>query len=54
MEILSEHKDWIYIGTVVLAFILFLFWNKSKQNSIQNRKRKSFKQRLKDKREGRD
>jgi hypothetical protein len=54
MEILSEHKDWIYIGAVLLAFVIFLFWNKGKQGSIKDRKRRSFKQRLKDKREGRD
>jgi hypothetical protein len=54
MEILSEHKDWVYIGSVLLAFVIFLFWNKGKQGSIKDRKRRNFKQRLKDKREGRD
>ncbi|WP_303685660.1 hypothetical protein [Nonlabens dokdonensis] len=53
MEILSEYKDWIYICGVLLAFVVFLFWNKSKQGSIKDRKRRNFKQRIQEKREER-
>ncbi len=54
MEILREYTDWIYIGGVLLAFVLFLFWNKGKQGSIKDRKRRNFKQRLRDKRDDQD
>lgn len=53
MEILSEYKDWIYIGGVLLAFVVFLFWNKGKQRNIKDRKRRNFKQRIQEKREER-
>lgn len=48
METLTEYKDWIYIIAVLLAFVVFLFWNKSKQGSIKDRKKRSFKQRYKE------
>jgi len=54
MEILSENKDWIYIGAVLLAFVIFMFWNKSKQGSLKDRKRRNFKQRLNEKRKDRE
>ncbi len=54
MEILSKYQDWIYIGGVLLAFIVFLFWNRSKQGNTRNRKRRNFKQRVREKRENRD
>ncbi|BAO55718.1 hypothetical protein [Nonlabens marinus] len=38
------NTDWIYIGAVVLAFFIFLGWNKSRQTSVKNRKRRNFKQ----------
>ncbi|AGC77544.1 hypothetical protein LX97_02260 [Nonlabens dokdonensis] len=53
METLSDYKDWIYIGGVLLAFVVFLFWNRSKQGSIKDRKRRNFKQRIQEKREER-
>ncbi|MEN8817307.1 MAG: hypothetical protein ABF274_10640 [Nonlabens sp.] len=53
MEILSEYKDWIYIGGVLLAFVIFLFWNKGKQGSIKDRKKRNFKKRIQEKREER-
>ena len=40
----AEYQDWIIIGAVVLAFFIFLGWNKSRQRSVKDRKRRNFKQ----------
>jgi FtsZ-interacting cell division protein ZipA len=50
----SEYSDWIYIGVVVLAFFIFLGWNKSRQRSVKDRKRRNFRQSLKEKRATRE
>jgi hypothetical protein len=54
MEILTEYKDWLYIITVCIAFVVFLFWNKNKQGSIKNRKKRTFKQRYREKQESKE
>jgi len=46
--------DWIYIGAVILAFFIFLGWNKSRQTSVKDRKRRNFRQSLREKRAERD
>ncbi len=48
------NADWYYIAGVVLAFFIFLGWNKSQQKSVKNRKRRNFKQGFKDKKKGRN
>jgi hypothetical protein len=50
MNFFQTYSDWIYIGSVLIAFLFFIFWNKNRNASIKNRKRQSFKQALKDKR----
>lgn len=50
MEIYTNYKDWIYIGAVLLAFFVFLIWNSKKQKPNRG-SRRTFKQRLKDKRD---
>ena len=46
----AEYQDWIYIGVVVLAFFIFLGWNKSRQRSVKDRKRRNFRQSFREKR----
>lgn len=50
----AEYQDWIYIGAVILAFFIFLGWNKSRQTSVKDRKRRNFKQSLREKRADRE
>ncbi len=48
------NADWYYIAGVILAFFIFLGWNKSQQKSIKSRKRRSFKQGFKEKKNDRN
>ncbi|AZQ43858.1 hypothetical protein [Nonlabens ponticola] len=46
----DQYADWIYIAAVIIAFFVFLGWNKSRQKSLGQRKRRNFKQSFRDKR----
>ena len=50
MEFYQTYSDWFYIGGVFVAFLFFIFWNKKRNTSIKNRKRRNFKQSIKEKR----
>ena len=43
------NTDYIYIGAVILAFFIFLGWNKSRQRSVKDRKRRNFRQSVREK-----
>ncbi|WP_164510868.1 hypothetical protein [Nonlabens xiamenensis] len=49
MEFINTYQDWIYIGGVILAFFVFLVWNKSRQGSVKDRRRRNFKQSFREK-----
>lgn len=46
----NMNSDWIYIGAVFLAFFVFLGWNYMKKKPGVRANKRSFKQRLSDKR----
>lgn len=46
MEGLSNYSDWIYIGAVVIAFFIFLLWNRKTHGRSRTKDRRSFKQRI--------
>lgn len=48
------NTDWIYIGAVIAAFFIFLGWNKSRQTSVKDRKRRNFKQSFRERKADRD
>jgi|GEM_PF-1219625 len=50
----SNTSDWIYIAGVVIAFFIFLVWNKKQQASRKGPKRKRFKDRIEEKRKERN
>jgi FtsZ-interacting cell division protein ZipA len=50
----AEYQDWIIIGAVVVAFFIFLGWNKSRQTSVKDRKRRNFKQSLRERKAERE
>jgi hypothetical protein len=50
----TEYQDYIYIGAVILGFFIFLGWNKSRQRSVKDRKRRNFKSSFREKRAERD
>lgn len=50
----SNTSDWIYIAGVIVAFFVFLVWNKKQQASRKGPKRKRFKDRIEEKRKERN
>jgi hypothetical protein len=50
----TDYQDYIYIGAVILGFFIFLGWNKSRQRSVKDRKRRNFKSSFREKRAERD
>lgn len=46
MERLNDYTDWLYIGAVVIAFFIFLLWNRKTHGRSRTKQRRSFKQRL--------
>ncbi|WP_194852157.1 hypothetical protein [Nonlabens antarcticus] len=50
----AEYQDYIYVAAVILAFFIFLGWNKSRQRSVKDRKRRNFKNSVRQKRARRD
>ncbi|WP_172443333.1 hypothetical protein [Nonlabens agnitus] len=48
------NTDWIYIGAVIVAFFVFLGWNKSRQKSVKDRKRRNFRESFREKRAERE
>lgn len=48
MEELGTYKDWAYIGIVVIAFFIFLLWNRKTHGRSRTKNRRSFKTRLED------
>jgi hypothetical protein len=44
---MENYQDWIYIAGVVLAFFVFLVWNKKNHgNGSRLKNRKTFKERI--------
>lgn len=43
-------SDWFYIGAVIIAFFIFLLWNRKTHGRSRTKGRKSFKTRLKERR----
>ncbi|MDP5100271.1 MAG: hypothetical protein NWQ09_03005 [Nonlabens sp.] len=52
MDFFNQYKDWIYIGAVLVAFFIFVAWNYTKQKPSTRGGKRSFKQRMNDKRKG--
>ncbi|WP_170061733.1 hypothetical protein [Nonlabens arenilitoris] len=48
MEGLSDYQDWLYIGAVIIAFFVFLLWNRKTHGQSRTKNRRSFKARLED------
>ncbi len=46
MEAISEYKDWFYIGAVIIAFFIFLLWNRKTHGRSRTKDRRSFKARV--------
>ncbi|MGJ8684473.1 MAG: hypothetical protein ACSHWW_07615 [Nonlabens sp.] len=46
MEGISNYTDWLYIGAVVIAFFVFLLWNRKTHGRSRTKDRRSFKARL--------
>ena len=53
-EYFENYTDWFYIGSVILAFFVFLLWNKKRQSSGKRSQRLNFKKRIAQKREKRE
>lgn len=45
-EILFEHNGLIYIGVLVAAIILFLFWNRRNRSQLKDRRGRRFGEKL--------
>lgn len=45
-DFFDNYQDWIYIAVVVLAFFVFLIWNKKQQTTTRRSNRSSFKERV--------
>ena len=50
----GQYTDYIYIAAVIVAFFIFLGWNKSRQKSVKNRKRRNFRESFREKRAERE
>lgn len=44
----NNTNDWIYIILVIVAFFLFLGWNRKRQHNQRNRTKRNFKDRIND------
>ncbi|GAK96445.1 hypothetical protein JCM19294_1958 [Nonlabens tegetincola] len=53
-DFFSNTKDWIYIIAVVVAFFIFLGWNRKQQANRNSRKRRDFKKSFNEKKKDRD
>ena len=51
MEELESYKDWFYIGIVIIAFFIFLLWNRKTHGRSRTKGRRSFKQRVEERKE---
>jgi len=48
---MSNYIDYIYIGGVIVAFIVFIFWNRGNNAEIRKRGRRRFGDELQSRRD---